>query len=165
MLRAADALEPELTEGLCLPTALRRRQRSVRLGGEEHLATMSSGEHPARAVHHRTEVVPAARLDLADIDRHAHAQRLQPVPVGLREETLDFAGGTDRGADVGKRQVDAVADAFHNPTARRLDRAEHDPVVLGDYGAHGLRLHFPEDGRVLDVGEQEGNDLHLRLRL
>ena len=37
--------------------------------------------------------------------------------------------------------------------------------MLGDRGAHGLRLHFPEDGRVLDIGEQEGDDLHLQLRL
>jgi hypothetical protein len=37
--------------------------------------------------------------------------------------------------------------------------------VLGDRGAHRLRLHFPQDGRVLDIGQQEGDDLHLQIRL
>ena len=165
VLRAADALEPELAERLRLPAASRRRQRGVRVGGEQHLPAVRSGEHPAGAVHHRTEVVPAARLDLPDVDRHADAQRLQPAPVGRGEQALDLAGGGDRRADVGEREVDAVADALHDPSSRRLDRAEHDPVVLGDRGAHGLRLHFPEDGRVLDIGEQEGDRLHLWLRL
>ena len=73
MLRAADALEPELAESLCLPAASRRRQRGVRVGGEQHLPSVRSGEHPTGAVHHRAEVVPAARLDLSDVDRHAHA--------------------------------------------------------------------------------------------
>ena len=37
--------------------------------------------------------------------------------------------------------------------------------MLRDRRAHGVRVQLPEDGRVLDVGEQEGERLHLRLRL
>ncbi len=37
--------------------------------------------------------------------------------------------------------------------------------MLRDGGAHGVRVQLPEDGRALDVGQQEGERLHLRLRL
>ena len=47
VLRAADALEPELAERLRLPAAPRRRQRGVRVGGEQHLPAVRGGEHPA----------------------------------------------------------------------------------------------------------------------
>jgi hypothetical protein len=76
VLRAADALEPELAEGLRLPAASRRRQRGVRVGREQYLPSVRGGEHPAGAVHDRTEVVRTTCLDLSDVDRHAHAQRL-----------------------------------------------------------------------------------------
>ena len=64
----------------------------------------------------------------------------QAVPVRVGEQALDLAARGDGRADIGEREVDAVADALHDPSSRRLGRAEHDPVVLGDHGAH-VRLH------------------------
>ena len=126
---------------------------------------MRGGEQPAGAIEHRPEVVPCAGLDLADVDRHPHLQRLQLAPVGRGELALDPARGGDRRPDVRESEIDAVADALHDSPSGRLGCAEHEPVVLGDRGAHDLRVQLPEDGRVLDVREQEGERLHLRLRL
>ena len=73
VLRASDALEPELAQRLRLPAAAGRRERRVRLRREQHLAAVRGGEHPAGPVEHRAEVVRATRLHLADVDRHPHA--------------------------------------------------------------------------------------------
>ena len=49
MYGAADALEPILPERLGLPARLACCERSVRVGGEEHLPAMARGEdRPAR---------------------------------------------------------------------------------------------------------------------
>ena len=110
MLRGSDALEPELAQGLRLPAVAGRRERRVRVRREQHLAAVRGGEHPAGAIEHRAEVVPAARLDLADVDRHAHAQRLQPAPVGCGEQAVDLARGSDRSP------VSAKARSMPSPT-------------------------------------------------
>ena len=128
----------------CQPP-LRRRERRVRVRREQHLAAVRGREHPAGAIEHRAEVVPAARLHLADVDRHPHAQRLQLAPVDRGELALDLACGGDRSTRVREDEVDAVADTLHEPPSGRLGGAQHDPVVLRDRGAHGLRVQLPED--------------------
>ena len=109
----------------CQPP-LRRRQRRVRVRREEHLAAVRGGEHPAGAIEHRAEVVSCAGLDLADVDRHPHVQRLQLAPVGRGELALDLARGGDRRPDVREGEVDAVADTLHDASSGRLGGAEHD---------------------------------------
>jgi hypothetical protein len=126
---------------------------------------MRGGEHAAGAIQYRAEVVPAAGLHFADVDRHSHVQRLQLAPVGRGELTLGLAGGSHRCGDVGERKADAVPGALYEPPSGRLGRAQHDPIVLGDRRPHGVRVQLPGSGRVFDVGEQEGERLHLRLRL
>ncbi len=165
VLRAAEALEPELAQRLRLPAAARRRQCRVRVPREQHLAAVRGREHPAGPIEHRPEVVLAAGLHLADVDRHPHAQRLDLAPEDASEVALDLACGGDRSTRVREDEADAIADTLHEPASGRLGGAQHDPVVLRDGGAHGVRVQLPEDGRALDVGEQEGERLHLRLRL
>ena len=54
---------------------------------------------------------------------------------------------------------------LHHPPPGRLGAAQHYSVVLRDRGPHNLRVQLPEDSRVFDVGQQEGERLQLRLRL
>ena len=165
MLRASDALEPELAQRLRLPATARRRECRVRLRREQHLAPVRGREHPAGPIEHRAEVVRATRLHLADVDRHPHAQRLQLALVDGSEFALDLACGGDRSTRIREDEIDAVAHTLHEPPAGRFGGARHDPVMLRDRRAHGFRFQRPEDGRGLDVGEQEGERLNLRLHL
>ena len=126
---------------------------------------MRGGEHAAGPVEHGAEVIAAAPLDLTHIDRHPDGERTGFAPARGRELSLGLAGGGDGCADVRERDVHAVADAFDNPAACGLDGAEDDAVVLTDGRPHCLRVQFPQHRRVLDVGEQERNRLHLRLGL
>jgi hypothetical protein len=152
---AADALEPILPERLGLPARLTCCERSVRVGGEEHLPAMARGEDSPGPVEHGAEVVAVAALDLSHVDRHPHEQRSGLGQVDGRQLALDLLGGRDGCADVGEDRVDPVADAFDDASSRALEGRPHDPVVPLDGGPHVLGLQLPEHGRVLDVGEQE----------
>ena len=93
----------------------------MRVRREQHLAAVRGGEHPAGAIEHRAEVVPAARLHLADVDRHPHAQRLQLAPVGRGELAAGSRSAAATAApDVREDEVDAVADTLHDPPSGRL---------------------------------------------
>ena len=53
--------------------------------------------------------------------------------------------------------MDAVARRLHDVALVRLDRLVQYRVVSGQRVAHGLRMLFPQPGRALEVGEQEGH--------
>ena len=160
--RRADPLEAVLAQCLRLPAGTGRRE-AVRVPGEQHLAAVRRGEQAPRSVEHGAKVVPAPPLHLARVDRHPNAERARLAPVDLRELDLDRLRGGDGGGGVGESDVDAVADPLDDLPGGRLHGTQHDPVVLGHRSPHRVRVQLPEHGRVLDVRQQEGPRLDLRL--
>jgi len=126
---------------------------------------MTGGENATSPVEHRPKVIATTRLDLADVDGHADTQWPRLAPVRCGERPLNLARRRDDGSDIGEGKIDAVTDTLDHAPSGRLHRCHDDPVVLGDGGAHRARIHLPKNSRVLDVGEQEGERLHLQLGL
>lgn len=126
---------------------------------------MGGGEDTAGSVEDGPEVVPPPRLDFARVDRHPDAQRLTHRPVLPGELELDRPRGGHGGADVREGGVEPVPDPLDDPAAGSLHAGVHDLVVPRDSRSHRLRLELPQRRGVLDVHQQEGDDLDLRLDL
>jgi hypothetical protein len=137
----------------------------MRVGREQHLTSVRGSQQPTGAVEHGPEVVAAARLYLSHVDGHPDPQRSSFAPRCGDESALDLARGGEGGADVGKREINAVPDTFDEASPGRLDGRHDEAVVLRDRGPHPFRVQLPQRGRVLDVGEQKCERLHLQFGL
>src|SRR5919204_4200949 len=137
----------------------------MRVRRQQHLTSVPSRENATGPVEYRPEVIAAARLYLPDVNGHADAQWSRFAPVRGGEPALDLARRGEGGSDIGEGKIDAVADTLDNAPSGRLHRCHDDAVMLGDRGAHRARVHLPKNSRVLYVGEQKGERLHLQLGL
>ena len=137
----------------------------MRVCREEHLTPVPRRQHPAGSIENGSEVVTRPGFDLSDVDRHSHQQGTRLRPLGRCEAELDLLGRRQRGSDICEGGIDPIADALDDPAPCRLHGTAHDLVVALDRRSHRGCLHLPQHRRVLDVGEQEGERLDLRLSL
>ena len=118
----------------------------------QHLPAPRRGHDPGGAIGPRPEVVVGGRGGRRRVQADAAAQR---HPAGEPALTLD--GRADRCDRVGEHRHETVTGVFDNFAPGRGDRRPDDPVVLGEFGTHRVRLAFPARRGALDVGEQEGD--------
>ena len=118
----------------------------------QHLPAPRRGHDPGGAIGPRPEVVVGGRGGRRRVQADAAAQR---HPAG--EPTLTLDGRADGGDRVGEHRHETVPGVFDNFAPGRGDRRLDDPVVLGEFGTHRVRLAFPARRGALDVGEQEGD--------
>jgi hypothetical protein len=88
---------------------------------------------------------------------HARAQRLIQRPGLARKILLRAKRRGDRVDGRVERGAHAVARVFEQHAAVGLDRARHDLVVAAHGLLHNVGRGFPQTGRALQVGEQEGD--------
>ena len=118
----------------------------------QHLPAPRRGHDPGGAIGPGPEVVVGGRGGRRRVQADAAAQR---HPAGEPALTLD--GCADRCDRVGEHRHETVPGVFDNFAPGRGDRRLDDPVVLGEFGTHRVRLAFPARRGALDVGEQEGD--------
>jgi hypothetical protein len=126
------------------------------LGGEprDHdLAAMGDGLEAGRPVDHRSEVVAAAFLAVAGVQRHPHPDRCGVRPGLRRQGLLDRDRDPEGGWGVVEGGAEGVTDGFEHVPAGPLDRGPLDLVVAGERDFHLLGVGLPRLGRSLDVRE------------
>jgi hypothetical protein len=120
-----------------------------------------AGRHEARrAVEGRAEVVAVARLGLAQVDVHPHAQVAEALaeraPILRRQRPLRVRRRHQGRVGVLERGVEGVAHRLEHQAAAFLDRRAQQRVVPRQGGGHGRAALLPARRRALDVREQEG---------
>src|SRR5712692_202056 len=127
---------------------------------EEHLTAGPEPTDTRRPVERRTVIVAVALERLAGMHRDAHAYREIARPRLGGEGALDVRRGRDRVAGAAEHRQGRVAFAFglDEDTAGLADDVLDDAVVALQREGHRFGVAFPEAGRTLDVGEEEGDD-------
>ena len=156
-LRAAEVLEPELAE-VAQARAGREAIGAERGGGrrQQDLAAVTDGHEPGGAVDRRAEVVGAASLGVARVERHPDVERAGLAPVGGGQGALGGEARDDalvRGRKDGHQPVTGRLD---HDAVGQFDRLAEDHVMTRQGVGHRGRQVLPEPGAPRDVGEQEG---------
>ena len=156
-LRAAEVLEPELAE--VAQAGAGREPVAGERGGrrrQQDLAAVTDRHEPGGAVDRRAEVVGAAPLGVARVERHPDVERAGLAPLGGGQGAL---GGEARGDALVRRREDGhqpVAGRLDHDAVGRFDRVAEDRVMARQGVGHRGGQVLPEPGAARDVGEQEG---------
>ena len=156
-LRAAEVLEPELAE-VAQAGAGREAIGAERGGGrrQQDLAAVTDGHETGGAVDRRAEVVGAAPLGVAGMERHPDVERAGLTPVGGGQGALGGEARDDALVRGGKDGHHPVAGRLDHDAIGRFDRLAEDHVMPRQGVGHRGRQVLPEPGAPGDVGEQEG---------
>ena len=147
-LRAAEVLEPELAE-VAQAGAGREAIGAQRGGGrrQQDLAAMADGHEPGGAVDRRAEVVVAAPLGVARMERHPDAERAGLAPVGRGQGALggERSRSTPSSA-VGKTAIIPSPVVLTTDAIGRFDRLAKDHVMARQRVGHRGRHVAPTAG-------------------
>ena len=117
---------------------------------------MADGHEPGGAVDRRAEVVGAAPLGVARVERHPDVERAGLAPVGGGQGALGGEAGRDALVGRGEDRHHPVAGRLDHDAVGRFDRLAEDHVMTRQGVGHRGGLVLPEPGAPCDVGEQEG---------
>ena len=123
----------------------------------DHLPAMGDRHQAGGAVEDRAVVVAVTQLGGARMYPDPNPQGAGLGPAHGFQCTLYGERGNRSIGRHAERCVEAVAGRLHHLAAMVLDRVAQDRVVGGECALHPLRELFPEPGRSLDIGEQEGD--------
>ena len=144
-LRLGQVFQSVLTEVAHEHPLVEQRPRRL---AQQHLAAVSSGHHPRRAVHVEPDVLGRVEDRLSRVDPHPDPDR----PALERAHRL--LDGRDRRPGGRKRVEEGVALLVDLVAGR--ERLAHDPAMLGQGVAVSLLAELAQETRrPLDIGEDE----------
>src|SRR5512132_2815789 len=146
---------PPLVEAQAVAVAT--RSRGAQLLGDQDLTAHGLRRDSRRQDHVLAEVVALLGDHLARVESDPNAERLPgAVALALRERALDLDRALERLARIGEGEHEAVALALHLVALVARDLLPEDRVVLTQHPQPLLVAELlGEDGRVLDVAEQD----------
>jgi hypothetical protein len=131
---------------------------------DEHLAAMAERQQPRDAVERRAEVVAFTPLRRPDVNGHADRQPVDAAEIGARERLLRVDRSADRVGWPAERRAERVAARLEHLAAMRSHRLAQDLVVGAQRFLHGRAMVEPLETRSLNVGEQECDEIRVRVR-
>ena len=125
---------------------------------EQNLATMADGQQASQTIEWSGEVVATiVRNRLPSVERHTDAWWIGCAPL-LAEQSL--LGAECRGHGVrggGEGGLHSITDRFETDSVVGDDPLLEQGQVAIDRRCHGGTIAFPQLGRALDVGKEEGD--------
>ncbi len=162
VLRTAEILQPVDTEILQRRPGGKRiaHQRRRRLG-QQDLAAVPDRGHPGGAVDVQADQAVRGLGRLAGVDTHPHPDVLPAGPGVCLQRLLHGDDRGQAGARRGEHGEQPVALGVHLPSAVSGQAGPDERAVIGDDLRVAACFQPPQqNGRALDVGEEERERLH-----